>query len=268
MSVEPQGVPVRLRALALPVEHGSWGLLLEPIVLGLLLCPTPAGAWLAVATVCAFLARHPLKLVLGDRRRGTRSPRTALAARFASAYAASALAALAAALALSSPRVSVPLLLAAPLAAFAVLRDASGRSRDVAAELAGAAALSASVGAITLAGGWSTTAALLLWLVLAARSATAILYVRARLRLDRGVAAGTPLVVASHGLALFVSAGLAAVAALPWLAVAAFAALLARAAHGVSTSRALLKPKQLGRQELGYGALVLLLLALGYGLGV
>ena len=268
MSAEPQGVPVRLRALALPVEHGSWGLLLEPIVLGLLLCPTPAGAWLAVATVCAFLARHPLKLVLGDRRRGTRSPRTALAARFANAYAASALAALAAALALSSPRVSVPLLLAAPLAAFAVLRDASGRSRDVAAELAGAAALSASVGAITLAGGWSMPAALLLWLVLAARSATAILYVRARLRLDRGVGAGSGLVVACHALLLLVGAWLAALAALPWLAVVALATLLARAAHGVSKRRALLKPQQLGRQELAFGSLVVVLLALGYALGV
>jgi hypothetical protein len=267
VSVQPQGVPVRLRALALPVEHGSWGLLLEPIVLGLLLCPTPAGAWLAVAAVCAFLVRHPLKLVLGDRRRGTLSPRTALAARFASAYAACALAALTAALALSSPRVSVPLLLASPLAAFAALRDAAGRGRDVEAELGGAATLAASVGAITLAGGWSMPAALVLWLVLAARSATAILYVRARIRLDRGVGAGAGLAVFSHGLLLLAGAWLAAASALPWLAVVALATLLARAAHGVSKRRALLKPKQLGWQELGFGSLVVLLLALGYALG-
>jgi YwiC-like protein len=268
VSVQPQGEPVRLRALALPVEHGGWGFLLEPIVLGLLLCPTPAGAWLGVAALCAFLVRHPLKLVLGDRRRGTRAPRTALAARFACAYAAGAFAALAAALALSSPRVTVQLLLASPLAALAVLRDASGRSRDAAAELGGAAALAASVGAITLAGGWSMPAALLLWLVLAARSATAILYVRARIRLDRGVGAGSGLVVACHALLLLVGAWLAALAALPWLAVVALATLLARAAHGVSKRRALLKPQQLGRQELAFGSLVVVLLALGYALGV
>jgi len=268
MSAEPQVAPVRLRSLALPAEHGSWGFLLEPIALALVLCPTRTGAWLALAATCAFLARHPVKLVLGDRRRGSVAPRTAVAARVALAYSAFALAAFGTALASAPPSVWVPVLLAAPLAAFAVLRDAAGQSRDLAAELSGAVALAASAGAIALAGGWSLPAALLLWLVLAARDATAILYVRTRIRLDRGVAAGTPLVVASHGLALFVSAGLAAVAALPWLAVAAFAALLARAAHGVSRSRALLKPKQLGRQELGYGALVLLLLALGYGLGV
>jgi hypothetical protein len=111
-------------------------------------------------------------------------------------------------------------------------------------------------------------AALLLWLVLAARSATAILYVRTRLRQDRGVGAGSGLVVACHVLLLLVGAWLAALAALPWLAVVALATLLARAAHGVSKRRAMLKPKQLGRQELAFGSLVVVLLALGYALGV
>jgi hypothetical protein len=268
MSADAQAAPVRLRSLALPAEHGGWGFLLEPILLGLVLCPTAAGAWLSLAAAFAFLARHPLKLVLGDRRRGTAAPRTAAAVRVTLAYSALALAAFGTACASAPRSVWVPVLLAAPLAAFAVIRDAAGQSRDLAAELSGAVALAASAGAIALAGGWSLSAALLLWLVLAARDATAILYVRARIRLDRGVLAGTRLVVASHGLALFVSAGLAALAALPWLAVAAFGALLARAAHGVSKGRALLKPQQLGRQELGYGALVLVLLALGYGLGV
>jgi hypothetical protein len=48
----------------------------------------------------------------------------------------------------------------------------------------------------------------------------------------------------------------------------ALATLLARAAHGVSKRRALLKPQQLGRQELAFGSLVVVLLALGYALGV
>jgi hypothetical protein len=268
VSAEPLVVPIRLRTLALPAEHGGWGFLLEPVVLGMLLCPTLAGACLAVAAACAFLARHPLKLVLGDRRRGTAAPRTAVAARVALAYAGAALAAFAAAVALSPALVWVPVLLASPLAALAVARDAAGQSRDLAAELSGAAALAASASAITLAGGWTLPAALLLWLVLAARDATAILYVRARIRLDRGAPAGAGLAVAAHGLLLLAGACLAAVAALPWLAVAAFAALLARAAHGVSKRRAPLKPQQLGWQELGFGALALLLLALGYRLGL
>ena len=33
---------VRLKAIALPPEHGAWGFLLEPIVLGLLVAPSLA----------------------------------------------------------------------------------------------------------------------------------------------------------------------------------------------------------------------------------
>src|SRR5919107_5545462 len=79
---------VRLRTIALPTEHGGWGITLEPVVLGLLVAPSLAGAGLALATVGAFLARHPFKIVAGDRRRGRRFARTPVAERFTMLYAA------------------------------------------------------------------------------------------------------------------------------------------------------------------------------------
>src|SRR5574340_648782 len=90
------------KAVALPVEHGGWGLLGEPLALGLALAPSVAGACLTVAAIAAFLSRHPLKLVLMDRRRGVRYPRTALAETWFAGYSAVALLALAAAVALAS----------------------------------------------------------------------------------------------------------------------------------------------------------------------
>ena len=50
---------VRLRPLALPVEHGGWGLVFEPIVLGMLLAPSLVGLFISVAATGLFLARHP-----------------------------------------------------------------------------------------------------------------------------------------------------------------------------------------------------------------
>src|SRR5689334_962019 len=44
-----------LRALALPTEHGGWGLLLEPLLLGLLIVPSAPGAAVAAAALGAFL---------------------------------------------------------------------------------------------------------------------------------------------------------------------------------------------------------------------
>src|ERR1044071_4882431 len=68
---------VSLRPLALPAEHGGWGFLFEPMLLGILVAPSWNGALVGTATLFAFLARHPLKLALHDAMRGRSYPRTA-----------------------------------------------------------------------------------------------------------------------------------------------------------------------------------------------
>src|SRR5512134_1647976 len=77
---------VSWRAVALPVEHGGWGLLGEPILVGLCLAPSRPGLGIAAAALAAFLARHPLRLALADWRRGARYARTSVALRFALVY--------------------------------------------------------------------------------------------------------------------------------------------------------------------------------------
>ena len=67
------------RAVAVPPEHGGWGLTLEPVVLGLLARPGLPGLALGAAAFVAFLARTPLKVVLVDRRRGRWLARSRLA---------------------------------------------------------------------------------------------------------------------------------------------------------------------------------------------
>src|SRR5262245_56668038 len=115
---------VAWKSVALPNEHGGWGMLAEPLLVGLVLAPSGAGACLLGASVAAFLARHPLKLALSDRHRGTRHPRTVAAERVAAAYAAVAMACAAGAFALAGPRPFLPLLAVAPLALVQVWFDA------------------------------------------------------------------------------------------------------------------------------------------------
>jgi hypothetical protein len=261
------GTAVAWKTVALPVEHGGWGFMAEPVVLGLAIAPSAAGASLGLATVAAFLARHPLKLWLLDRRRGTRAARTALAARFTLAYAGLALALLGVALALGDARLLTPLVAAMPIGGIALAADATGRSRDAAAEAAGAVALGAAATAIALAGGAFPAVAWSAWALVAGRAVVSILYVRARLRLDRGVAAGPGRVLVAHAVALALALGLAGSGAGPWLAAVAFVVLLARAAWGLSALRRALRPQALGYQELGYGLLTLALFAVGYRLG-
>ena len=50
------------RSVALPSEHGGWGLTAEPALVGLIVAPSAAGACLAGAALTAFLVRTPLKV--------------------------------------------------------------------------------------------------------------------------------------------------------------------------------------------------------------
>ena len=255
------------KAVALPAEHGGWSFVAEPAILGLALAPSAAGACLALAALAAFLARHPLRLLLMDGHRAVRYPRTALAEGVFAGYAGLASLLVALALTLSPAPFWPPLLAAAPIGLVALAFDALGRSRDVVPETAGAVALGASATAIALAGGAPASLAWGAWALLALRAVSSVLYVRARIRLDRGLAAGPRVALAGHALALAAAAGLARSDWAPWLASAAFLVLLGRAAWGLSPWRRRVRPQALGYQELGYGVLTLALLALGYRVG-
>ena len=255
------------KPVALPAEHGGWGLLAEPAVLGLVLAPSPAGACLALAAFAAFLARHPLRLWLLDRRKSVRYPRTALAARFFLGYAGLASLFLTAAFAWAETPFWPALALAAPIGLLALSFDGRGRSREALPEIAGAVSLGASAAAIALAGGARPGLAWGAWALLSLRAITSVLYVRARIRLDRGLAAGPGFVLVGHAAALAAAAALARSAWAPWLATFAFLVLLLRAAWGLSPLRQRVRPKVLGFQELGFGLLTLALLAVGYRVG-
>jgi hypothetical protein len=253
------------RSIAFPVEHGGWGLLAEPVLLGLVLAPSRAGVALAAGVLFAFLARHPLRLVLLDRRKAARYPRTVVAERWLGCYLGMAVASLLLALGLTAafwPALAVAL----PPGVVALLFDARGRSREAAAEIAGACALSTSSSAIALAGGAAAGLAFGASALLAMRAVATILYVRARIRQDRGLEAGSRQALLGHVLALV---GAVAVYVLGWgplAALPAFAILLVRAAWGLSKRRRVLRPQALGYQEMGFGLLTLVLLAVGYRL--
>lgn len=263
---------VRLRTIALPTEHGGWGITLEPVLLGLLVAPSAAGAGLACATVCAFLARHPVKIVAGDRRRGRRFARTPYAERFALAYACGAAAGLAVALAYAGGAATgyaflLPLVASAPLAAAQLWHDAAGRSRGLLPELAGSVAMGSVAASLALAGGAGWPLALGLWALLAARFVPAILYVRARLAELHGKPAPRWPSLLAHALAHASVVALAVYEFLPWLAVAATAVLFARAAYGFARRRPS-TAKRVGFAEIAFGALTVAAAAVGVVFGI
>ncbi|MGZ5435948.1 MAG: YwiC-like family protein [Pyrinomonadaceae bacterium] len=259
---------VRLRPIALPVEHGGWSLLLEPVALGLLLAPSPTGILISVAAVGLFLARHPYKLAVRDWQTGRRGRRALLAERFALLYLLVAL--LAGSLAVKTGGIAflLPLTFAVPIAIAQLALDSVGRSRSLIAELAGAAATGSLATAVALSGGWPRATALALWVIMAARSVPTILYLRARLRLMRQKPASRSLPVIAHMAALSAIVGLSVLALAPWLAGVAMLFLLIRALLGLYSSGNETTPQRLGVWELSYGLMTVVLTCVGYVFGL
>jgi hypothetical protein len=265
MSEPPTPAPApSLARVVLPAEHGGWAFLGEPIVLGLLVAPSWAGACVAVAATAGFLARPPLRLLLGDRRRGRRYPRTVLAGQAFAALVVLAAAALAGAIVLARGPVLLALGIAAPLGAVALAFDLGLRSREAAAETLAALALGGTAAAVALAAGRPAPFAFGLWALLALRAVPTILFVRARLRMDRGERANPWPGLAAHALALGFGALLAGAGLAPASALAGLALLGARAAWGVSQLRPRLRTAWLGATEVAFGLAYVALLAAGF----
>ncbi|MDW3221126.1 MAG: YwiC-like family protein [Acidimicrobiales bacterium] len=176
---DPPSRPGRVswKSVALPTEHGGWSLTAEPALLGLLVAWSWPGVALGVAAMVAFLARTPLKLVLVDRFRRRWLPRTRLAAQIA-AVEVLLLAGFVGYAAFAAEPFWLPLAVAAPLVALELWFDMRSRGRRLIPELAGSIGIGSVATAIALADGASTRVAWGLWVVIAARSAAAIPYVR------------------------------------------------------------------------------------------
>ncbi len=254
---------VRLKTIALPAEHGGWGIVLEPIALGLMLAPSIAGAYLALSALAFFLARQPLMLVMLSRDR--ESPRAFLGRRFSALYVTIGVAAFTAAIIFSEHSFILPLAIAAPLAGVQLFFDWSGRKRVLTAEVAGAVAISSLAAALALAGGWPKAASFALSAIMIARTVPTIFYVRECLaRLHRRAASPLPIWTAHVGaiilVAVLMRAGLS-----PRLAVAAMIVLTVRALIGFW--KVGVTAKQLGFSEIGFGSMTVLAVVCGTRLG-
>jgi hypothetical protein len=261
--------PTRLKTVALPAEHGGWALILEPIVLGLLLAPSFRGVLLGFAALSCFLARHPLKLALGDRLKRRQLQRTALATRFAFTYAIAAILLLAIAIADGSKGPFVPFLFAAPLVLVQLTYDVFGHSRKLLPEVAGAVGVGSIATAITLAAGWPKPEAFALWAIVASRHLPTILYLRTRLSARRQTQGrlGIAFVMIMQLVALAAVILMVWQNVVPVLAVVAFVVLTIRAVTGLLTLDTTVSPKKLGIAEFALGAFTVVAVTLGYNLG-
>lgn len=248
-------MPVSIRPLALPAEHGGWGFVLEPIALALLIAPSWPGVMIGIATVAAFLARQPMQLAIADWRRRRRYPRTIVCEKLAATYGVAIAVTIATAIAMTSARILLPFVVAAPFGIVQFALDLKKRGRTLVAEIAGAVAAGATVAAIMLAGDRTIVLAATLWLLMILRSVPAILFVRAALGKGSRTAA-----VVLHIAAVAIAIVLSMARVAPALSIAAMLLLLGRTLfiRGHEPAR------RIGMHELAFGAISVILIAAGF----
>ncbi len=250
------------RAVAIPTEHGGWGLTLEPVLLGLLIAFSWPGLAIGLAAFIAFLVRTPLKLALIDRRRNRTLPRTRLATRVAAVE----LVALGllggVALWAAGAGWLVPVLIAVPLVAVELWFDIRSRSRRLIPELAGATGIAAVAAAITVAGDGGWRLAIAVWIVLAARAVASIPYVRTQIvRTRRGP---TPLGSTDLFQLAGAALGLAAVAVDTRVLLGAVAVVVLAVAQSVAVRREHIPAvKVIGLRQMGAGFAVVAATVIG-----
>jgi hypothetical protein len=249
------------RVAAVPSEHGGWGLTLEPVLLGLLIAPSVAGAALGVSALFAFLVRTPLKLAVVDVRRGRWLERSQLAVRIAVGELVVLVGAAAAAVWASGWSWLVPVALAVPFVGVEAWFDFRSRARRFVPELCGAIGIGAVAAAIVLAADRGAALAVGVWLILAGRSVAAIPFVRVQIvRLRRGAAsigrsdAAQSVAMVIGGVAVGVDQRLfAGLAGLIVLAVL----------HAVWVRRPMVAAKVLGLRQMALGIVLVIVTAAG-----
>ncbi len=234
----------------LPREHGSWFLVLEPLVLGLWLQPSWAGGALAAAALAGFFARRPFRTAFSP----IHSERRRLARETVVMWSALAVAGVAEAGVLGGWTALWPLLPAGLLGAVFLHLDLDGEARDLRAETAGSLAFALMPAACATLAGAPLAVAGTLAALAAARSVPTVLVVRATLR--HGRAERFAAVLASVG-AVGLLAALASAGWLRGMAPVAATVLLARAAWLLNPRRMAWPARRIGQAEAAWGAIYL-----------
>lgn len=243
--------------LALPKEHGSWSLALEPIALGLLAAPSWAGMPLALAAAAGFFLRRPVKILLQTKP----DPRRSLAMICAGALLFIAAAGLLLALELGGVTRLWPLIPAAVAGSLFAWFDARGANREGAAEIAGTTAFALLPATFASLAGWPVANSLALAAVMLARSVPTVMAVRTFVRRRKGGAGSLVPAWLAALAANGVLGGLALWALVPW-AVVAFSVLLTARAFWFGSPAATRWPaRRLGYMELIMGVALVIVAA-------
>ncbi len=251
----------KIRNIALPEEHGSWGFVLEPLILSLIVGWSKPGLFLALASFLLFLAHQPIRIILNKKKNlllrkkagGIFFLYLALAGLFLGIVYQSA-----------DHYLLYPFLLALLLMGGFLLFELSGKARVITSEIIATVSIGFIAVAIVLLSGWSEVKAWAYFFLLLNRAVPTVLFIHERINVVRKqkVNKRIPITVAVIGIA--VALYLSIQNLIPKLALLGIVVLIARIIAGFTKPMLKLTLKQAGILEFIYGILFVLISAVAY----
>jgi hypothetical protein len=242
----------------LPIEHGGWSLVGEPILLGLMAAASVPGGALAVAALAAFLARRPLALARGS------GPSRQLARRALVICALAGATGLSVAGWIGPAEALLGLLVAVPPAGVFIILDTRKQARAGEAELAGVAAFAVVPGVMALLNHWPPGLAAALAFTALARSVPVVIMVRMLLRLRRGEAVRPAIALLVNVAFVVAAAGLSLVEQLPWAVTALAVVQMARTSWMLGPRGPAWPARRIGAVEAVIGAIHVLIVGVAW----
>lgn len=249
-----------IKSIALPREHGSWGFVLEPLVLSLLIAFSFDGLYLAISAFFIFLAHQPLRVFIRVKDIRLNAALIFVLFFFMGVVF----------FCLSFWNAQVhdfyPFFSALLLMLAYLLYEIQSLSRKTSVEIIAPVSLALIALSTLLIAGWDLAIALPVFFLILSRSIPTIFFIRARLRLDKQMPVLKWPVLLLHGVVLLFSFLLFFLQWAPFAAVLAVFMLNIRTFMGLSEKRKLMSVQKIGILEFVYGALFVLIVAAGYKL--
>lgn len=252
---------INIRQIALPTEHGSWGFVLEPLILALLVAYSFPGLMLAVCAFFMFLSYQPLRILF--KRKNNKELKKyssiifGLYILFATVL-----------FLITFSQVKIitllPVGISLLLMSLYLINLYKQKNRELFSELSAPVSISILTLSILLFKGWQIEYVIAFLIVLLARSIPTTFYVHTKLQMFKKKEFKNTLPIISvyifTGILLWASMfGLT-----PFLTFAASLMLLIRAHMGIFYTKENFKVVNFGIMEFVYGGLFVIISALGY----
>jgi len=240
------------KKVAFPKEHGSWGFVLEPLILSLLVAYTLNGLIFALSAFVLFLSKQPLKIILS---KSASAKLKSDAKKIFAFYIVSTLLLFLHMIFNTNLILRIPFAIALLLMVIFLFIDYKGKGRELLFEFIPPVAITAMSISIVLMDSTFSYSIFVYGILLLSRSVPTIFYINAKVKENKKKAFLKFPSHLSNAVFTLVIVYFAYSGALPWLSVIGSLMLLVRTVIGFSKYNFTKTVMQIGIAEFTYGAI-------------